>query len=127
MRKKKNRPLSYIGGPGFTLLEVLVAVAIIGGTVVVLMQSLSWHLELLGTHKKATEAVFLAEDILREVTPRNMDSPAIKTRLEEARKDGFDVRITTEEGPIEGIKTMVVEVFYDRESVQFKKVLPGYF
>ncbi len=111
---------------GFTLLEVLVAVAIIGGTVVVLMQSLSWHLDLLATHRKATEAVFLAEDLLREVTPQNMDSPAIKTRVEEAEKEGLKVRFSTKAGPIEGIKVLVVEVGYDAGRVEMKKVIPGY-
>ncbi len=111
---------------GFTLLEVLVAVAIVGGVVVVLMQSLSWHLDLLASQKKATEAVYLAEDLLDVLTPANMDSPAIKTRLEQARKDGFEVYLKATEAPVAGVKVLVVEVHYDGEEFVLKKVVPGY-
>jgi hypothetical protein len=55
----------------------------------------------------------------------NLDSPAIKTRINEARKDGFDIKIYTKEGPLEGIKVLVLEVHYGREVYTVKKVVPG--
>jgi len=124
MNRRRQLICSFLDG--FTLLEVLIAVAIIGAVVTVLMQSLSRHLELLNNQKKVTRAVFLAEELLGEITPQNMNSEAIKLRLKEAQKDGFDINITVKEGPIEGLKILIIKIGFEKDSIEVKKVVPGY-
>lgn len=52
---------------GFTLLEIMIAVAIIGGLLVSLIYSLNYHLGIAERHEFATVASLLAKDKLAEV------------------------------------------------------------
>jgi general secretion pathway protein I len=51
---------------GFTLLEVMVAVAIIGGLLVTLIYSLNYHLDIAARHEFVTTATLLAKDKMAE-------------------------------------------------------------
>jgi general secretion pathway protein I len=65
---------------GFTLLEIMVAVAIIGGLLVSLLYSLNYHLGIADTHEFVTVASLLAKDKLSEVekklVPQKGDFPS---------------------------------------------------
>jgi general secretion pathway protein I len=52
---------------GFTLLEIMIAVAIIGGLLVSLIYSLNYHLGIASRHEFLTVASLLARDKLAEV------------------------------------------------------------
>jgi len=51
---------------GFTLLEVLIALVIIGGVLLTVIQSLSYHLSQIERHEIITKAVLYAERILKD-------------------------------------------------------------
>ncbi len=51
---------------GFTLLEVMVSLAIVGGLLVTLIYSLNYHLGIAGRHEFITTATFLARNKMSE-------------------------------------------------------------
>src|SRR5208337_2336842 len=63
--------VQFIRGPrsltGFTLLEIMIAVAVIGGLLVSLISSLNYHLGIAERHEFVTVASLLAKDKLAEV------------------------------------------------------------
>lgn len=61
------------GSHGFTLLEIMVAVAIIGGLLVTLIYTLNYHLSIAGGHERTTVATLLARDKLRELKKNRTD------------------------------------------------------
>ncbi len=64
---KRNGPHGPHGGlplKGFTLLEVMIALAIAGGALVVLLYSISFHLNLIGDQRTRTVAAMLCRERL---------------------------------------------------------------
>ena len=55
------------GSSGFTLLEIMITVAVIGGLLVSLISSLNYHLGIAERHEFVTVASLLAKDKLAEV------------------------------------------------------------
>jgi len=62
MRNRKNRP------PGFTLLEVLVALAILSGTLIMAYRVMSEAISAEERSERWTTAAYLGEALLRDVT-----------------------------------------------------------
>ena len=54
-----TRKVPHGGLSGFTLLEVMIALAIAGGALVVLLYSISFHLNLVGDQRTRTVAAML--------------------------------------------------------------------
>ncbi|HEX8947688.1 MAG TPA: type II secretion system protein [Dissulfurispiraceae bacterium] len=52
---------------GFTLLEIMIAVAIVGGLLVTLIFTLNYHLGIAGKHEFITVASMLAKDKMSDV------------------------------------------------------------
>jgi len=55
------------GGKGFTLLEVMLALAIVGGLLITLLYSLNYHLGIAERHGTITVASMLAKSKLLEI------------------------------------------------------------
>jgi prepilin-type N-terminal cleavage/methylation domain-containing protein len=53
---------------GFTLLEVLIALVIIGGALLTVIHSLSYHLSQIERHEIITKAVLYGERVLKDET-----------------------------------------------------------
>lgn len=71
MRNKKpalfiRYPLHY-GQSGFTLLEVMISIAIIGALLVTLIYTLNYHLGIAESHSTATMATILANEKIYEM------------------------------------------------------------
>lgn len=59
--------LSRFTTKGFTLLEVMLALAIVGGLLITLLYSLDYHLTIAGRHETVTIATMLAKSKLLEI------------------------------------------------------------
>jgi general secretion pathway protein I len=62
---------------GFTLLEVMVSVAIVGGLLVTLIYSLNYHLGIAARHEFITTATLLAKDKMAEAEKAPMAGKGI--------------------------------------------------
>jgi len=104
-----------IGRKGFTLLEIMIAVAVIGGLLVSLIYSLNYHLGIAARHEFMTVASFLAKDKLddmeREPSPLKGNFPAPYSDYQfmgEVRESAYP-----------GISEIAVTVSRGNESVKF--------
>ena len=59
--------VSRLTKEGFTLLEVMLALAIVGGLLITLLYSLDYHLTIAGRHETVTIATMLAKSTLLEI------------------------------------------------------------
>ncbi len=109
MTSDSKAPLIAGTQKGFTLLEVMIALAIIGGVLVTLIYSLNYHLGIAGRDEAVTVATMLAQEKMvdAELSPLSasgdFDSPYeafhYKTDVSESEFPGFSelsVTVTTE-------------------------------
>jgi general secretion pathway protein I len=116
-------PVPLIGGrrspAGFTLLEVMIAVAIIGGLLVSLIYSLNYHLGIAERHEFVTVASLLAKDKLAEAeknpVPQKGDFPDPFS--------GYHYESSVAESPFPGIAEITVTVSRGKESVKFSDLV----
>lgn len=119
-RRKRNsifilHPSSFIlrAEKGFTLLEVLISLALIGGLLVTLIYALNYHLGLIEKQEIITVATLLAKNKMADMTKNPQeskgffDAPYEKYKYETAVKDS----------PYSGIAEVVVSVRSDYEEV----------
>jgi general secretion pathway protein I len=104
---------------GFTLLEVMIAVAIIGGLLVSLIYSLNYHLGIAERHEFVTVASLLAKDKLAEVeknpVPQKGDFP-------DPFSD-YHFESTVGGSPYPGIAEITVTVSRGKESVNLSDLV----
>lgn len=97
------------GDKGFTLLEIMIALAIIGGLLITLLYSLNYHLGIAERHETITIATMLAKNKLLELekTPASAkgDFPSpysayhYSSEITESPYPGIaEVRVTVENG-----------------------------
>ncbi|MDA8242198.1 MAG: type II secretion system protein [Nitrospiraceae bacterium] len=104
---------------GFTLLEIMIALAIIGGLLITLLYSLNYHLGIAERQETLTIATMLAKNKLHEIET----SPA-------ATKGDFPdpygaYHYTTEikASPYPGISEILVTVVNGKENVKFSEFI----
>ena len=104
---------------GFTLLEIMIALAIIGGLLITLLYSLNYHLGIAERQETLTIATMLAKNKLHEIEA----SPA-------ATKGDFPdpygaYHYTTEikSSPYPGISEILVTVVNGKENVKFSEFI----
>lgn len=104
---------------GFTLLEIMIALAIIGGLLVTLIYSLNYHLGIAGRHEFITIASMLAKNRINEAERR----PA--SEQGEFPEPYSDYRYITRvgEAPYPGISELSVTVRRGDESVKFTELI----
>jgi len=93
---------------GFTLLEIMVAIALLSGLIITIIISLNYHLSIVDMDKDATIATLLAREKMEEIKIQG-----IPDRHEgdfAPRFHGFHWRYDTEEVPIKGIQKIYLTV-----------------
>jgi len=111
--------VSRLTEDGFTLLEVMLALAIVGGLLITLLYSLNYHLTIAERHEKVTMATMLAKSKLIEIergpTSAKGDFP-----------DPYaDYHYTTEakDSVYPGIIELSVTVVNGKENVKFGELI----
>lgn len=102
---------------GFTLLEVLVSIAIIGALLVTVIYTLNYHLEIADKNRSMTIATFLAKGKLLEMEKNPVISKGV---FGEQYKDyTFETDIKDSQFP--GIKEIIVIVRYGKEEIKLNE------
>lgn len=104
---------------GFTLLETMIALAIIGGLLVTLIYTLNYHLGIVDKHETITIASFLAREKINE-----------SGNFSEAKKgifpepySSYSYELMREESAYPGISEISIIVRRDKEEVRFSKLI----
>jgi|Deesub1362B_J571_1020462.scaffolds.fasta_scaffold00082_19 prepilin-type N-terminal cleavage/methylation domain-containing protein len=105
---------------GFTLLEVLVSVAIVGGAIVTLIYTLNYHLGLLERQRTVTEGVQIAKTLLESIEVETLEIPK---KIKKGELKGFQYILSLEESPLQGVYIVEVEVRKAEERIVMKRLL----
>lgn len=106
---------------GFTLLEVMVSLAIVAGLLVTALYTLQYHLGVAGRQVVVTTAANLAKEkmVEMEASPQNAQG-----RFPDPYGDyAFQTAVT--EGFMPGIRELRVEVTHGRERIAFRELVRG--
>ncbi len=111
--------LSLFTKKGFTLLEIMLALAVVGGLLVTLLYSLNYHLGIADRHETVTVASMLAKGKLLEL---EKNPAAAKGDFQDSYRQ---YRFTTEvkDSPYPGIVELSVTVVNGGESVKLSKLV----
>ncbi len=102
---------------GFTLLEVLIAVAILAGAVVTILFSLNYHLDLLQRQAFLTEATEFAKELFEEISEGTIPPDG------EVPDSNLHYRVLLQEGPLTGIYMVVLEVEKGSDTIIMKRLI----
>ncbi len=102
---------------GFTLLEVLIALAVVSGALVVVIYSLNYHLSLMERQETITRATLLAEERLREYRGRAPEEGDFSPPYQD-----FRYRLERRETAIPGVAAVSITVSKGRESVTIRRL-----
>jgi general secretion pathway protein I len=108
------------GDFGFTLLEILIALAIIGGLLVTLIYTLNYHLGIIERHRTITVATLLAKSRMNDLER----SPDNKKGVFDAPYDGYTYETFVKESPYVGISEIIVVVKSGKEEVELNEFVP---
>jgi general secretion pathway protein I len=98
---------------GFTLLEVLIALAVMGGLLVTLISTLNYHLSLVEKQETITVATLLAKNKLADMTKNPEDNKA----LFDPPYEKFSYETSVKDSPYSGIAEVMVTVRSGNEEV----------
>ncbi len=104
---------------GFTLLEIMIALSIIGGLLVTLLYSLNYHLGIAERHETLTIATMLAKNKLHEVET----NPAATKGDFPAPFSSYHYATELKESPYPGISEILVTVGNGKEEVKFTEFI----
>ena len=107
------------GRDGFTLLEIMVALAIVGGLLVTLLSSLNYHLSVAQRHEFLTVASLLARDKIVE----SEQSPGNSKGDFPAPYSGFHYKVEIKDSPYPGISEMSVVVSSGGEETKLSELI----
>lgn len=99
---------------GFTLLEVIIALAIISGVIVTILTTLNYHLGATDRIESMTTATMLAREKVEDINLNGL--PAEKEGDFAPRFPGFRWQYYTEDLPIPGIKKVYLTVTWGRDN-----------
>jgi general secretion pathway protein I len=102
---------------GFTLLEVLIALAIIGGLLVTLISTLNYQLGIVGKQEAVTVATLLARSRMADLEKK----PANQTGFFEAPYDTYSYETSVKDSPYAGISEIIVVVKAGKEEVKLNE------
>jgi general secretion pathway protein I len=105
------------GESGFTLLEVLIALAIVGGLLVTLIYTLNYQLSLVERQEAITVATLLAKTKMADMEK----SPDSRKGIFEAPYDGYKYETFVKESPYAGISEIIVVVQTGKEEVKLNE------
>ncbi|MEW6417175.1 MAG: prepilin-type N-terminal cleavage/methylation domain-containing protein [Nitrospirota bacterium] len=102
---------------GFTLLEVLLALAIVGGLLVTLIYTLNYHLGIIERHETLTIATLLAKNKIADAEKsRDNEKGVFDTPYE-----GYTYETFVKESPYVGISEIIVTVRAGKEEVKLNE------
>jgi general secretion pathway protein I len=111
------RSRNLLNGSGFTLLEVLIALAIVGGLLVTLIYTLNYQLGLVGRQETVTVATLLAKNKMMEMEKL----PETGNGVFDAPFDGYTYETSVKDSPYPGIGEIIVSVKADKEEVKLNE------
>ena len=94
---------------GFTLIEILASLTLIGVAVVYLVQLFSANLRTIGTSQDYMEALTRAEAVMREITERDKIEEA---SWQEETDQGYRVAVSVSEAEKERTEDLPVKLLY---------------
>jgi general secretion pathway protein I len=104
---------------GFTLLEVMIALAIVGIALVALLALCNRSVEVNGRLQKITQATLLAQEKMTEVEVIRQQNPTQLTNEEgvfDKPYDAFRWRTAFEDTPLPAVKQVTVTVLWGEEN-----------
>lgn len=104
---------------GFTLLEIMISLAVIGGLLVTLLYTLNYHLSIAEKHERVTIASMLAKDKISEIEK----NPAVTKGEFPEPYSGYHYITGTKESPFPGLSIIYVVVSNDREEVKLAELI----
>jgi general secretion pathway protein I len=104
---------------GFTLLEVMIALALVGGLLVTLLYTLNYHLGIAERHETVTVATMLGKKKILDVRAKPGNAKGAFPEPHEAYR--FDAEVKESKYP--GIAEVWVTVTRDREEVVIREFI----
>jgi general secretion pathway protein I len=104
---------------GFTLIEILLALALTGGLLVTLIYTLNYQLTLTERQEKVTAATLLAKDKIADMEQNQETGKGFF----EAPYEGYSFETLIKDSPYAGISEIVVIVKADGEEVKLNEFI----
>lgn len=104
-------------GRGFTLLEILIALAIVGGLLVTVISTLNYHLGIVGRHETITVATFLAKEKMADLEK----NPIQEKGTFEDPYENYTYETFVKDSPYTGISEIIVAVRTGDEEVKLNE------
>lgn len=104
---------------GFTLLEVLIALAVVGGLLVTLIYTLNYQLSILERHEKITISTMFAKNKMLEMEK----NPADTSGNFEEPFNSYSYETKVKESPYAGISEVIVSVKAGEEEVKLNEFI----
>jgi general secretion pathway protein I len=106
---------------GFTLIEIMVALAIMGGLLVTLLYTVHYHLGIAGRHEARTVATMLGREKLSEM--REAPRPTMGTFG--APHEDYTFATAVAPSAYAGVSVLTVTVLRGDEKVVVRELVPG--
>jgi general secretion pathway protein I len=106
-------------GGGFTLLEVLISLAIVGGLLVTLIYTLNYHLSVAERQKVVTVATLLAKNKIADLEKKPEDNKGIF----DPPYDDYTYETSVKESPYIGVSEIAVVVKRESEEVRLNEFI----
>lgn len=106
-----------ISRAGFTLLEILIALAIVGGLLVTVISTLNYHLGIVGRHETITVATFLAKEKMVDLEK----NPVQAKGTFEDPYENYTYETFVKDSPYTGISEIIVVVRTGDEEVKLNE------
>lgn len=113
----KNSKVS--NSKGFTLLEIMISLAIIGGLLITLIYTLNHHLDIAGRHETITLATLLAKEKIDEIGK----SPGSQKGVFPEPYSAYTFETGINETSAMGISEISVIVRHDKEEIRFSRLI----
>ncbi|MEW6068223.1 MAG: prepilin-type N-terminal cleavage/methylation domain-containing protein [Nitrospirota bacterium] len=107
------------GQGAFTLLEIIIALAIVSSLLITLIYSLNYQLGLVERHETITVATLLAKDKLLELEK----SPENKKGVFQEPYEGYAYETLVKDSPYIGVSEIVVVVISGKEEVRLNEYI----
>jgi general secretion pathway protein I len=122
--RRKEQPFKrgrffFILQKGFTLLEVLVALAIISGLLVTLIYTVNYQLGIVGRQETVTIATLLAKSTLTELEKK----PESKKGQFDAPYEAYTYETAVKDSPYPGVNEITVLVSAGQEEVKLNEFI----
>lgn len=115
----KNPKVSISNSKGFTLLEIMISLAIIGGLLITLIYTLNHHLDIAGRHETITIATLLAKEKIDEIGR----SPGSQKGVFPEPYSAYTFETGINETSARGISEISVIVRHYKEEIRFSRLI----